>query len=302
MMIARRIESRGTSSYRVGRLLLNSLLRMVAILLVAGIAMVLVRYGPGFENDERDLDPGQSAESRNAMHNQRLAEGRLMEYSRNLLLGALHGDFGESKALGVPVRELITERGPATLRILVIGTAGAWLLGLSWAVGLAVFRASVLAGASTMTNACLLCLPTAAIAALMMNANWPAEMVLTVALIPKVFQVSRGLIMQAVEHSEVLAARARGLGTGRILGWYVLPRIAGPLLAWLAATAGLAIGAVVPIEVICDVPGLGQLAWKAALARDLPVLVVLTILVAILVQLSNGISALAAGRLRGQPA
>jgi ABC-type dipeptide/oligopeptide/nickel transport system permease component len=74
------------------------------------------------------------------------------------------------------------------------------------------------------------------------------------------------------------------------------------MLAWLAATAGLAVGAVVPIEVICDVPGLGQLAWKAALARDLPVLVVLTLLVAIVIQLSNSASALVAGALRGQRA
>jgi peptide/nickel transport system permease protein len=72
------------------------------------------------------------------------------------------------------------------------------------------------------------------------------------------------------------------------------------MLAWLVATAGLAIAAVVPIEVICDVPGLGQLAWKAALARDLPLLVVLTLLVAIVIQLSNAAAAMVPGTLRGQ--
>lgn len=278
---------------RLRQFLLNSLLRVAAIVLVAGIAMILVRYGPGFATDERDLDPSLSAETRSALHTHHLAD------ARNFVSGVLRGDLGESRALGVPVRQLIAERGPATLRILLAGTALAWLVGLSWAILLAIFRAPVLDGASTLANACLLCLPTAAIAALLLNVDWPAETVLALALVPKVFEVSRGLIMQAVEHSEVLAARARGLRTGRILGWYVLPRIAGPLLAWLAATAGLAIGAVVPIEVICDVPGLGQLAWKAALARDLPVLVVLTVLVAIIIQLSNSASALVAGTLPG---
>jgi peptide/nickel transport system permease protein len=276
---------------RLRQFLLNSLLRLAAIVLVAGIAIILVRYGPGFATDERDLDPSLSAETRGALHTHHLAD------ARNFVSGLLRGDLGESRALGVPVRQLIAERGPATLRILLAGTALAWLVGLGWAILLAIFRAPVLAGASTLANACLLCLPTAAIAALLLNVDWPAETVLALALVPKVFEVSRGLIMQAVEHSEVLAARARGLRTGRILGWYVLPRIAGPLLAWLAATAGLAIGAVVPIEVICDVPGLGQLAWKAALARDLPVLVVLTVLVAFIIQLSNTASALVAGTL-----
>jgi peptide/nickel transport system permease protein len=301
-MTSHRTNIAKTWRTRIRRFLLNCLLRITAMLLVAGVAMVLVRFGPGFENDERDLDPGLSAETRAALHNQRLAEGRLPEYAEKLLIGALRGDFGESRSLGVPVRQLIAERGPATLRILVIGTAIAWLLGLSWAIGLAIFRAPVLLGASTLTNACLLCLPTAAIAALMLNINCPAEMVLAVALVPKVFQVSQGLIMQAVEHTEILAARARGVRTVRILGWYVLPRVGGPLLAWLAATAGIAIGLVVPIEVVCDVPGLGQLAWKAALARDLPVLVVLTILVAVIIQISNSASTLAAGALRGQRA
>ena len=49
----------------------------------------------------------------------------------------------------------------------------------------------------------------------------------------------------------------------------------------------MAFGAAVAIEAICDIPGLGQLAWKAAAARDLPVLVVLTVLIAMMTQMSN---------------
>jgi peptide/nickel transport system permease protein len=282
---------------RLRRFFLNSLLRIAAVLLVASTAMILVRYGPGFATDDRDLDPTASAETRTTLHNRNLAQGALLQYARNLVVGAFHGDFGQSRALDVPVRDLIAERGPVTLRILVVGTALAWLVGLSWAVALALVRAPFLAGASAFANACLLCLPTAAVAALLLNADWPAETVLAVALLPKIFQVCQGLLAQSVATGDVIAARARGIGSARILGCYILPRIAGPLLAWLAATAGLAVGAIVPIEVICDVPGLGQLAWKAALARDLPVLVVLTLLVALIIQLSNSASTLLAGAL-----
>jgi peptide/nickel transport system permease protein len=42
----------------------------------------------------------------------------------------------------------------------------------------------------------------------------------------------------------------------------------------------LALSAVVPIEVVFDVPGLGQLAWNAAMNRDLPVLLAVTLLLA----------------------
>ena len=53
-----------------------------------------------------------------------------------------------------------------------------------------------------------------------------------------------------------------------------------PSAPQLAALAGisvsLAFGASIPIEVISDTPGVGQLAWKAAMDRDLPLLVNIT--------------------------
>ena len=49
----------------------------------------------------------------------------------------------------------------------------------------------------------------------------------------------------------------------------------------------------IPIKALCDLPGLGPLAWKAALGRDLPVLVSLTILIAAITQITNAASDLA---------
>ena len=52
----------------------------------------------------------------------------------------------------------------------------------------------------------------------------------------------------------------------------------------------MAFGASIPVETLCDLPGIGQLAWKAAMARDLPLLVTLTMLIAVLTQLCNAVS------------
>ena len=43
----------------------------------------------------------------------------------------------------------------------------------------------------------------------------------------------------------------------------------------------MAVGAIIPIEAICDAAGLGRLAWQAATARDLPLLLNLTVLIAL---------------------
>ena len=58
---------------------------------------------------------------------------------------------------------------------------------------------------------------------------------------------------------------------------------ASELLALGGLSVSMAIGAVIPVEALCDSPGLGQLVWQSAMARDLPVLVHLTALVALTV-------------------
>ena len=52
----------------------------------------------------------------------------------------------------------------------------------------------------------------------------------------------------------------------------------------------MAVGASIPIEVVCDSPGLGQLAWQAALGRDLPLLVNITLLIAVVTLFANSFS------------
>ena len=43
------------------------------------------------------------------------------------------------------------------------------------------------------------------------------------------------------------------------------------------------------MEALCDIPGIGQLAWKAALGRDLWLLVNLTIIVTLVTLISNSL-------------
>ena len=59
------------------------------------------------------------------------------------------------------------------------------------------------------------------------------------------------------------------------------------MLALAGVSGIMAFGAAIPVETLCDLPGLGQLAWKAATARDLPLLVVLTLLITLLTQACN---------------
>jgi peptide/nickel transport system permease protein len=77
-------------------------------------------------------------------------------------------------------------------------------------------------------------------------------------------------------------ARAKGAGRWRILFWHVAAVCLPQWTALVGVSMRMAIGVLLPIEVISDVPGIGQLAWQAAQSRDLTLLVNLTLVVTFL--------------------
>jgi ABC-type dipeptide/oligopeptide/nickel transport system permease component len=44
------------------------------------------------------------------------------------------------------------------------------------------------------------------------------------------------------------------------------------------------------MEALCDIPGIGQLAWKAALGRDVALLINLTMVVTLVTLVANSVS------------
>jgi peptide/nickel transport system permease protein len=68
---------------------------------------------------------------------------------------------------------------------------------------------------------------------------------------------------------------------------YIAPALTPQLGALASLSIVTALSALVPVEVIFNLPGLGQLAWNAALNRDLPVLLAVMILMALAVTVSG---------------
>jgi peptide/nickel transport system permease protein len=136
----------------------------------------------------------------------------------------------------------------------------------------------------------LLCLPAAALALVVFDVGGPVRCLLVLVVCPRVFEYVRNLLEEAYAQPHILTARAKGLGGARILMRHVLPSAAPQLTALAGVSVSMAFGAAIPVEALCDLPGIGQLAWKAATARDLPVLVAITFMVIAVTQLSNAVS------------
>jgi len=262
--------------------------RIVTVLLLGGLlGATLVRLAPGFGVDEQELDSRLNHESIQALRQSRARDGGLAQYYVHYLNRLVHGDLGTSRTLQQPVRQLLAERFPETMKSVGLGLALGWTLGLALAIAPLMSRSCTVDLFTSLVAGVLLCIPAAVLALLFVMGHAPGRLVLGLIVFPKVFRYARNLLEHSASLPHVLTARAKGLGGFRVLLWHILPVTAPQLLALAGVSVSLAFAAAIPVEVVCDLPGIGQLAWKAALGRDLELLVNLTMIVTMVTLLAN---------------
>ena len=270
----------------------KKLLIVVATVLVGGLGgATLVRFAPGYGVDERELDVRLNRASIEALRREQGRESLLVFYF-HYLRRMLHGNLGYSTALERPVAELISERLPTTLESVALGLAVAWLLGLPLAILVTLCRTPAVSALAGLIAASVLCLPMALIALGFFLMGAPARLAIGVIVFPKVFRYAEQLLTRAMRQDYVLLARAKGLGELRLLLQQVLPALAPQLLALAGVSLSLAFSAAIPVEVFCGLAGIAQLAWQAAMARDLYLLINLTMILTAITLIANSASGL----------
>jgi peptide/nickel transport system permease protein len=286
------IETNKSSNFL--RLALRRLLVLVCLALGGAlISATLVRFAPGTGVSERELDPRWRPDSVEALRQQQALHQGLPSFYFHYLVALAHGDLGESDSLQRPVRDLLRQRFPVTANSVLRGLLVAWLAAaLLASLGLAS-RGWLFTASTTAFNSLLLSLPSAVVAMLAVQLRTPVFCAIAVAVFPRLFSYIRNLLLRSYDQPHVLAARARGLGSLAIFFRHVLPLAAPPLLALLGVSFAISFGAAIPIEALCDSPGLGQLAWHAALSRDLPLIVNVTLVVSLVMLAANSLADLA---------
>jgi peptide/nickel transport system permease protein len=260
----------------------------LAVLVMVG-STVLVRLAPGYLADAREMDPRYG----NTVRAELIQEGE-RSHSLPLMLAReagdwLHGDAGVSRQFGVPVRQLIRPRlvvtGGLLLRSLLLG----WVLALAAALVASMRPKSGIVWQLPATV--LLAIPTAALATLCLLAdNGGPVLVMTLLIAARDFKFLYRMLRRACLEPHLLQARAQGIRMQRLLAVHVAPAVAAQLGALVGLSLVTALSALVPVEVLFDVPGLGHLAWNAAMNRDLPVLLAVTLLMALAVTSSGMLS------------
>jgi peptide/nickel transport system permease protein len=276
--------------------------RITLTLVLGGLlAATLVRRAPGFGVDEAELDARLSSRSIQALRQPRPEQQNLARFYFSYLARLLQGDLGTSRSLNRPVVELLKERTPETAKSVAAGLVLGWILGLSLAIAVVTARSLSLDLFASLLSGILLCLPAAVLALLFVLARLPGRFVLALIVFPNVFRYARNLLLGSASLPHVLTARAKGLGNLRLLLCHILRPAAPQLLALAGVSVSIAFTAAIPVEALCDLPGLGQLAWQAALSRDLYLLVTLTLMVAVVTLVANSVADLLGQALSAVP-
>ena len=260
------------------KLFLLAALAIVGALLCA----TMVRFAPGYGVDERDLDFRLSQSSRDAIRSEHQLGGGLLHYYGSYIAGLFRGNLGTSDFLQRPVAGLLKERAPLTARAVLFGLLAAWIASSTLSLLTLRWQTWALEYSATAVTGLLIALPTAVVALVCLYLRAPVFLGIAVITLPKLFRYQHNILAQAHARPFVLAARARGVSRGRILFCHVIPVAWHPLAALLGVSASMALGAAIPMEALSDSPGVGQLAWLAAINRDLPLLTSITLFVTLL--------------------
>jgi peptide/nickel transport system permease protein len=257
-----------------------AILRLAVVMLMASLAgATLMRLAPGFTSDDQELNSGLSAESIQAVRQARQADANVPRFYAHYLASLVKGDLGTSRSLNQPVRDLLRERLPVTLFNLAFALAVGWPLGLALAVATQTLRWPVLSFLANGLSGTFISTPAAALALVFLLLRLPPAYAAALLVFPKIYRYAQNLLQQSSEMPHVLTARAKGAGPLRVLTWHIAPIALPQLIALIGVSISIGIGVLLPIEVVSDVPGIGQLAWQAAQSRDLPLLVNLTMIV-----------------------
>lgn len=272
----------------LGRKIVRHGITLILTALLGGfLCTTLVRLAPGFDSDEAQLDPRLSSESIQALRQSRIEQRNIFSFYLQSIKRAVSGDLGASISLHQPVATLLTARAPLTVRVVGCGLVMSWIAVLALALSVSGLRVFAYEAVATAMTGLLICIPAAVLALLSVEWSMPGALAVALIIFPRDYRYTRNLLAKAYSLPHIVAARARGLSELRILFWHVVP-IAGPqLIALVGVSVSLAMGAAIPVEALSGLAGIGQLAWQAAMARDLPLLMSITVLVTLVTLLAN---------------
>lgn len=213
------------------------------------------------------------------------------------------GDLGHSYFFNLPVAQLIWERVPATLLLVVTAVSSAFVVGTALGTlaarkpngplsqGITLLSIVGYSAPVFWTGIILIILFASALpwfpVSDMRSAGGPQDgwagaldvlhhlvlpaFTLAFVYLAQYSRLARASVMDALSADYIRTARAKGLAAGPIV-WHALKNAANPIVTTIGVGVALLIGGVVVTETVFAIPGLGRLTIDAVLRHDYPVI------------------------------
>ncbi|EYB67221.1 dipeptide/oligopeptide/nickel ABC transporter permease [Deinococcus phoenicis] len=305
--------------YALRRLLIS----IPLLLVITAIIFTLLQFTPGDPLDAY-IPPDQvvTAEQRAIIrHELGLDQPKAVQYAR-WLQHAVQGDLGYRIKNGEPVAAEIARRLPPTLLLMGAGMGLGVVLGVLFGVMAAVRRYTALDNVLTVFAFLGISTP-AFLAGLLglyvfaLKLKWfPAggyqtpgdggvldilshlalpALILSVTYVAVLMRYTRSSILEVIHQDYVRTASAKGVAYPRVVSKHVLRNALIPVVTVIGANVANLIGGAVFLESIFSWPGTGQLYLDAIDARDYPMIMGTTLVLAGTILLANLITDLMYG-------
>lgn len=278
----------------------------VLLVIVTMVTYALGLYGPG---DPVKIAMGQHYDPETAArvrHELGLDRPFFVQYG-DYVWGLLNGDLGESIKYRRPVTDLIKSRLWVSFQL----NAASLILGILIGIPLGVVAAvkhhtwvdyaivvGTIAGISfpTFVVAPILLWFLAARFRLLPPGGWDGILsakavmpvaVLATGVIAVFVRQTRANMLEVIDQDYVRTARSKGLSERVVVLIHALRNALIPLFTIFGLMIAGLVGGTFIVEYIFGIPGIGQLGVQAFFARDYPVIMALTILIAVAYALAN---------------
>lgn len=234
-----------------------------------------------------------------------LNEPLLLQYF-SFIKHLLTGNLGNSLYYGMPNSELILERMPVTVGLLVLSSIMALLIAAPLAMGAAARRGrtadstvrvatSIGLGVPSFWMGLILLIIFAIRIPLFPSGGYGSNLMdqfkslvlpsLTIALglSPLLVRSLRAEIIGALDSDFVMTARAKGVSPGRVMTRHALRNALGPTVTVLVINIGALVAGSVVVESVFALPGLGSLLTQSITNRDFSTVQALTLVFALMV-------------------
>ena len=199
----------------------------------------------------------------------------LVQYA-NWVGGVLQGDMGMSYSAKKPVVEKLSEGFAGTLLLAIVTIIFVLIISLPlgiWCSFIGVSMPNFWLGLILLYIFGLK-LGWFPIASSTITAKGIVLPAITLAIYQstKYVRQVRTVILDELHQDYVIGARARGLSESAILWKHILPNAILPLITLLGMSIGWLLGGVAVIEIVFSWPGIGNMAVRAIMMRDYPLI------------------------------